>query len=249
MPELGRLSSCTPLKTAVSQSRKHNREALDHALEKLFTHTYLLTELNKTDAPFFLPKSKTICYSQIYKASSSTTTCFEGNMEFLQWLEKKLLYLAETLNLKVFWNSIEAMDPIFLCPLWTDFVPKGNHDTPTKQKLSPWNISIWVTLALTSHVQWGHHAFAAVIVDLWRYYESIFFRYIYLFHSVSSDKCVIKRGQRKIRIHLTKVLQVLPGFRMLNTLQNFLKEYWKANGLLMYMGILCTEYLHCWIHP
>lgn len=119
---------------------------------------------------------------------------------------------------------LKSMDPIPLCPLWTDFVQKGNQDIPTKQKLSSWNIRVWVTLALTSHVQWRHHAFVVVIVDLWRYYKSVFFRYIYLFHSVGIDKCVIKSGQRKIRRHLTRVLQV-PSFWVLNILQNFLKEY------------------------
>lgn len=161
--------------------------------------------------------------------------------------EKKLFYLAETLNLQVFSKTIEVMDPA-LWPLWKDFVPKGNHGIPTKQKLSSWNIRVWVTLALASHVQWGHHIFAVVIVALWRYHKTIKVYFSNLFHSVGSDKCVIIRGQRKIKRHWTEVLQV-PGFQVLNTLQNFLKEYWKANGLLMYMGILHTEDLFCWTHP
>lgn len=87
---------------------------------------------------------------------------------------------------------------------------KGKRDILTKQKLPTWNTLVWVTLALPSHVQWGHHAFAVVIIDLWRYCECIHLRCVCLFHSIGNDTSVPLEVERTIRRHLnswSKVLQ------------------------------------------
>lgn len=107
--------------------RVEHRDTLDHALEKLFTHTHFLVELPKIDAPFFPQKSRTLSYSQLHKARPAIQLVLKEAWSFCNdWAkEKKLLYLAETLNLGVFSKNIEVIDPI-LWPLWTDFVPKEN---------------------------------------------------------------------------------------------------------------------------